>query len=125
MRWVRFAAVATAVLAGIACGKRGNPLPPLRPVPTRIVDAAAVRAGERVTITFTVPATNVDGTAPAVVNRIDVFAWRGAQGATPPPASVIAGERSNLRSSLPVVPPPVDGAPPPASASNALVMGSA
>jgi hypothetical protein len=113
-----------AALAAFACGKRGNPLPPLRPVPTRILDASAVRAGDRVTITFTVPAANVDGTTPAAVTRIDVFAWRGAQGATPPAASVIASERSNLVSSLTVVPPPAEGAPVATTPSQAVVVGS-
>lgn len=97
-----------------ACGKRGNPLPPLRPVPARIVDASAVRRASDVTLTFTVPALNLDGSTPPAVSRVDVFGWTGAVGATPPAASVIAADRRNLRASVAVTPVPVDAPAPPA-----------
>jgi hypothetical protein len=47
-----------------ACGKKGNPLPPLRPVPARIADLTAVRTRGQVELQFTVPAVNLDGTTP-------------------------------------------------------------
>lgn len=92
-----------------SCGKRGNPLPPLRPVPTRITDVTAVRTTRGITLRFTVPSANLDGTTPVVIDRVDVFAWRGAEGATPPAAGVIARDRDNLRTSIPVRRPSSEG----------------
>lgn len=111
--------------AALACGKRGNPLPPLRPVPARIADASAVRTGQTVTIKFTVPAANLDGTTPPSISRIDVFALQAAQGVTPPAAGAIASERRNFRASLAVVVPPPDEATPPATPAKGLVAGGA
>lgn len=107
----RVAAVILAAALAAACGKRGNPLPPLRPVPARIVDAAAVRTTAGVTLTFTVPAANLDGTTPPAISRVDVYAWQGAEGAVTPPAGVIIGERRNLRQSVPVIAPAPEGTP--------------
>lgn len=56
-----------------ACGKKGNPLPPLRPVPARIADLSAVRTRDRITLRFTVPAANLDGTTPAAIDRVDIY----------------------------------------------------
>ena len=77
----------TATLAGVvACGKRGSPLPPLRPVPTRITDLSAVRGPERITLHFTVPAANLDGTTPVAIDRVDIYRMVTAAGAVPPTA---------------------------------------
>lgn len=115
IRRVTPTAVGLVILVSIACGKRGNPLPPLRPVPARIVGAAAVRTVETTTITFTVPAANLDGTVPPSVTRVDVYEWIGAAGAVVPAAGVISGERRNLRRSVNVS-QVVEGVPVPAGA---------
>ena len=47
-------------LVVIACGKKGNPLPPLNIQPARVADFAASLSGGRVTLQFTVPAANPD-----------------------------------------------------------------
>ncbi len=60
-----------------ACGKKGPPLAPLRPVPALISDLAATRLGDTVRIQFTVPTGNADGTGPADLAYIDVYAVTG------------------------------------------------
>ncbi len=95
------AGLTLAALYG-GCGKKGNPLPPLRPVPARIADLAATRAAGRVTLKFTVPAVNLDGTTPVLVDRIDIYAASAVEGQAPPSAAQLAGNQQNLIESLPV-----------------------
>lgn len=57
-----------------ACGKKGPPLPPLVKLPVPPADLAAERRGNTVDLQFTVPSTNTDGTRPANVARVDVYA---------------------------------------------------
>lgn len=104
-------AVALVVLAAAACGKKGNPLPPLRPVPQRVADAAAERRASEVTLRFTVPAANLDGTTPVAIDHVDVFGWLGPAGVAPPAAGVIAADRGNLRATVKVERPPAADAP--------------
>ena len=55
------AALVLTALAATACGKRGDPQPPLRPIPGRVADLSAHRVDDRVELRFTVPAANLDG----------------------------------------------------------------
>jgi hypothetical protein len=80
LRLIAAALLLTA--AGTACGKRGNPLPPVRPIPGRINDATARRIGDRVEVRFTVPPANLDNSTPPSVTRLDVYAAAGPP--TPP-----------------------------------------
>jgi predicted small lipoprotein YifL len=66
-----------AFVAVIACGKKGPPLPPLVKLPAPPADFTAVRRGGDVALQFTVPAANSDGTRPANVERVDVYAFTG------------------------------------------------
>jgi hypothetical protein len=66
------AAVAAALAAG--CGKMGPPLPPLVKLPVAPTDLAAARRGDTVDLTVTVPAANTDGTRPANISRVDIYA---------------------------------------------------
>jgi len=61
----------------VTCGKKGPPLPPLVKVPAPPADFTAVRRGGDVALQFTVPAANSDGTRPANVERVDVYAFTG------------------------------------------------
>ena len=63
--------LALVMLAG--CGKKGDPLPPLRPVPARITDLTVSRAASRIELRFTVPSANVDGSTPAALTRVDIY----------------------------------------------------
>ena len=88
----RLAAGLLAVgLAQAACGQRGNPLPPLRLVPAPVTDLTAHRVDDRVELAWTVPAANSDGSTPAAVTRIEIYATSSAMtGPDPAPATVVA-----------------------------------
>jgi hypothetical protein len=62
------------VLLGVNCGKKGPPLPPLVKLPVPAADLTAERHGDTVDVQFSVPVVNTDGTRPANVERVDVFA---------------------------------------------------
>jgi len=62
------------VLACTACGKKGPPLPPLVKIPTAPAEFSAERRADTIEFRFVVPATNTDGTRPANVERVDVYA---------------------------------------------------
>lgn len=76
-RSLRCSFVLVLLLSGLACGQKGPPLAPLRPVPAVVSDLRAARLGDLVQLQFTVPAGNADGTKPADVARVDVFAVTG------------------------------------------------
>jgi hypothetical protein len=61
----------------VGCGKKGAPLPPLVRIPAAPPDIAASRRGETVDVQLTVPATNTDGSRPANISRIEVYAVTG------------------------------------------------
>jgi hypothetical protein len=65
---------AAAMAAAVACGKKGPPLAPIRRAPAKIADLAARRTGDVVRLTFTPPAKNDDGSEPADLARVDVYA---------------------------------------------------
>lgn len=91
------------VLAG-ACGKRGAPLPPIRPVPAQVTDLLARRTGDRIEIGFNIPTENTDGTTPPVISRVEIYAAAG------PPAPVTPHPFA-----IPVLPLWPAPAPPPAT----------
>jgi len=100
-------------VAAAACGKKGPPLPPLRPVPTAIPDLAAELDGGRVTLTFTIPSTNTDGTTPPVIERVEIYALTGPA-PMPPPATPRGGPPAATPPATPPgVTPPVTTTPPP------------
>ena len=99
-----------------ACGKKGPPLPPLRPVPARIAELAAVRSGDRVELQFRIPDENLDRTTPAAIDRVEIYAAPVAAGATPLTADAVVADDKRLRSRVQVKPltatAPPAGAPP-------------
>jgi hypothetical protein len=60
----------------VACGQKGPPLPPLVLTPAPPV-VTADRRGSTIEIGFTAPSANVDGSRPANIVRIDIFAING------------------------------------------------
>ncbi len=60
-----------------ACGKKGPPLPPLVRIPGAPADVRAERRAQAVDLQFVVPAANVDGSRPANVQRLEVYALNG------------------------------------------------
>lgn len=75
-------------MAAAGCGKKGSPLPPLRPVPARIGDFAAHQVDGRVELSFTVPG-NADETEPPAVTSVEIYRVATALGAPPPNAAQI------------------------------------
>ena len=63
-----------AALLMVACGKKGNPLPPLQRIPAAPADLAVARFDDQAYVSFTVPAVNIDGAAPADVAGVEVYA---------------------------------------------------
>lgn len=75
--------VAGVLAASIACGKKGPPLPPLVRLSTAPVELSATRRGAAVSVQFTVPRANTDGSTPADLTRVDLFALDGSATLTP------------------------------------------
>lgn len=101
-----------ASLALAACGSKGDPLPPLRPIPAKAEGLSAMRVqGGPITLRFTVPAANDDGTGPVDITAIRVFAVTKPAGDPPPTASDLAGGGDLTRvATISVIPPPLGGA---------------
>jgi predicted small lipoprotein YifL len=72
-------AVLAAVVACLAaaCGRKGPPLPPLvrLPVPP---DVQANRRGSSVELAVVVPGANADGSRPANISRVEIYALTGS-----------------------------------------------
>lgn len=99
--------VSSLVIAGLiivapACGKRGPPLPPLRPAPSAVADLSVTRRADNVTIRFTMPTTNQDGSEPLLLDRVDVFAMTLAADAKPPFAEELRIPANRITSIVPV-----------------------
>jgi predicted small lipoprotein YifL len=78
------ALIALLLLTGAGCGRKGPPLPPLRPISGPISDLTAARTDDRVTLTFTIPRTNRDGSTPSAVQHIEIYMMETAPGAAVP-----------------------------------------
>jgi hypothetical protein len=64
------------LLAG--CGKKGPPLAPLVRLPEAPGTLRAERRSARVDLQLVVPERNNDGSRPANIDRVEVYAWTGA-----------------------------------------------
>jgi hypothetical protein len=76
-------AIVIAALAA-SCGKKGPPLLPYVRQAAAAEVTSALRVGDDVYVTVSVPTANVDGSTPASVQHIEVW---GATAAAPPPQS--------------------------------------
>lgn len=114
------AAAALTLCALMACGKKGPPLAPLRPVPGPVTELAARRSGAEARFGFKLPLQNVDGTRPVSLGRVEVYAVTVAANA-PAPANRDLLVDKYLVATIPVRPVPVEGeaaAPPPPAAES-------
>ena len=101
------------VMAG-ACGKKGPPLPPLRPVPVAPTEVAARRVDQRVQLRMLAPKASQDPTVPLSMSRLEIYARTVPDGGvTPTPAQLITKE--NLVGTVEMRPPVDPAAPPPAT----------
>jgi len=76
-------AVVAACLLWGACGKKGPPLPPLVRVPVAPGELKAERRGNVVDIALVVPSQNTDGSRPANMERIDLYALSSPSSPSP------------------------------------------
>ncbi|MDO8679537.1 MAG: hypothetical protein Q7R30_13360 [Acidobacteriota bacterium] len=106
-------AILLVIVVAAACGKKGPPLAPFQRVPAQVGAVSALRMGDDVYVSFTVPAANIDGQQPADIETVDVYAVT----ATHPPETEEQRKMATLVATLPVRPvfaePPVapDGTP--------------
>ncbi|MGE4054729.1 MAG: hypothetical protein AB7F99_08020, partial [Vicinamibacterales bacterium] len=113
-------AVVLVALGTVACGKKGPPLPPLIRIPDQPGDLAADRRGDSVVVSFVVPEANADGSRPANIDRIEIYAINGPAGISE--ADIRAnGERI---ATIPVNPPPEPDAPPRPAVEGAVDQGA-
>ena len=107
-------ALAAAAVLATGCGKKGPPLAPITRLPAAVETLTAARVGNDVFLTVTIPAENIDGTAPVDISRVDVFGYTGT---TPPPRGRFT-EQATLVGSIPVIhPPAAEGAASPTPAA--------
>ena len=66
-----------AVLCASACGQKGPPLAPIVYLPRPVTEVAAKRIENDIVLQFTVPTVNTDGSGPADLRRIEVYAHTG------------------------------------------------
>jgi hypothetical protein len=109
-----------ALLVLPACGKKGNPLPPLVRVPAAPAGFAVTRIEDHVYVRMTAPTTNIDGVSPADVARVELYAITLAE----PPRNIAEIDPEDLRAAStliateqvrrPLPPPPAvkEGMPP-------------
>ena len=84
-KFILVLAAATAVaVAAAGCGKKADPKAPLRPVPAPLADFSAEREGARVTLRFSVPKSNADGSTPVAIDRVELYAVTLPDVAKPP-----------------------------------------
>jgi hypothetical protein len=95
------------VLVGASCGRKGPPLPPLRPLPNVVAGVSARRVGDRIELRFVLPANNQDGSTPAALGRVEVYARSVPEG-SPAPTSEQLIDKQNLVGSVSVRPPESD-----------------
>lgn len=74
--------VALLAMGPAACGKKGPPLPPLVRVPAAPVEMTVERRGQTVDVRFAVPSANTDGSRPANIQRVEIYALDGPKIAT-------------------------------------------
>lgn len=74
-RWRLLVSIASLALLAIgACGKKGPPLAPLRLVPAPVEDFSIRRIGSEVFLNFNVPTENSDGSTPADIGSVELYA---------------------------------------------------
>ncbi len=61
-----------SVIVG-ACGKVGDPLPPLSTIPRPILDLMVQQQGQKMMLSWTMPQFNVDGSSAGTISSINIF----------------------------------------------------
>jgi len=113
---MRFAHAGIFAAVGLAaCGHKGPPLAPLRPIPAAPTEASIRRVGADARLRFILPAENLGTPGPSVLGRVEIYAVTLAPGGTMPANRVLLTPKFRV-GSIEVKPPPVEGEPPPEGA---------
>lgn len=104
------AGAVTLLVITAACGKKGPPLPPLRPVPAAVADLTARRVGADIYLQFTVPVQNQDGTRPADLAAVEIYGLTvlPQSGRLDLPAPAVVLRRGVRVAAVAVAPPATD-----------------
>lgn len=104
---LRCLALCLVLVPGASCGSKGDPLPPFRPIPAKPAGLSATRIEGRPTLLrFTVPAANDDGSVPADVAAVRVYAiTQPASTPAPTALDLLGGEL--VVATIDVAPAPV------------------
>lgn len=90
---LRLLLLGALVVVAPACGKRGPPLPPLHPAPDHVTDVSIVRREADVTLRFSTPIRNLDGSEPLLFDRVEIYAVTvPAGGVRPAPEAIVAAK---------------------------------
>ena len=108
-------ALLLSLAAAAACGKKGPPLAPLHLLPGPVTAVEVRRVGSEAHLQFVLPAANVNGGGPSVLDRVEIYAVTIPPGASAPPNRELLTP-AYLVGTVPVKPPPVEGEAPPADA---------
>src|SRR5919108_3497367 len=92
-----------ALTAG-GCGKKGDPLAPLRLVPSAVTELSVRQVGNEVQLKFLLPTTNLNGPGRIDLDRIEIYAMTVAPGVTPPNRDLLS--KSHMVGAIAVKPPP-------------------
>jgi hypothetical protein len=112
----RIAALVALIAMQIACGKKGPPLAPLHLVPGPSLALEVRRTGLETHLQFVLPAGNLSGAGPSVLDHVEIYAVTVSPGMPAPPNRELLTPKF-LVGTIAVKPPPVEGeAPPPADA---------
>jgi hypothetical protein len=112
MSFARVPLIAAAGLAA-ACGQKGPPLAPLHLVPAAPAGISVSRAGQQAQLRFVLPAENMNGPGPSVLDRIEIYAITVAPGAAPPANRELMTSKFVV-GTIPVKPARVEGTDTPA-----------
>jgi hypothetical protein len=96
----RLGAALSVALVVAACGKKGDPLPPLQIVPARVTDLTASLGAGRIQLQFTVPAGDPQTGLTVAPERIEIYRVVTEPEAPVPPAAQIVGAQEYLRGEL-------------------------
>jgi hypothetical protein len=94
--------VAALVLLCIACGKRGDPRPPVPVIPQATSDLAVTQRANRVILSWSYPSLTTAGRGLTDIRRISVFRYVEEL-----PVAAVVGEPAPLQPADPAVPQPI------------------
>jgi hypothetical protein len=97
-------------LTASGCGKKGDPLAPLRLVPSAVTEISVRQVGNEVQLKFVLPTTNLNGPGRIDLDRVEIYAMTVAPGVAPPNRDLLT--KGHVVGAISVKPPPPPGEQP-------------